>query len=156
MAAEVAGAGAIVVTDVQPRGWTRRPPRATDLVTRPSTAMEQIRDLTGGLGVDFSVESTGLPEVMAQAVAALAPWEAPRSLCPAGRRGLRTNAFACLRQDESRSSSPSGTVVLVPRVLTCTQGPLPAGGDDPHLPLDDINRPWTTCVRVDRQGRPRP
>jgi len=64
MAAAAAGAARIIVSDVvSSRLDLAARLGATDMVdATEGTAVEQIRELTGGQGVDFSVESTGIPE----------------------------------------------------------------------------------------------
>jgi aryl-alcohol dehydrogenase len=81
MAAAVAGAARIIVSDpLSSRLDLAARLGATDLLDGKATsAAAAIRELTGDAGVDFSVESTGIPQVMADAVAALAPWAARRS-----------------------------------------------------------------------------
>lgn len=122
MAAAAAGASRIIVSD----NHSNRLDLATDLgatdvfdATNGSGA-ENVRELTHGLGVDFSVECTGVPEVMAEAVAALAPLGSAAILgVPPEGAELRTNAFALL---EGRTVTGcivghQAPAVLVPRVL---------------------------------------
>jgi aryl-alcohol dehydrogenase len=74
MAAVVAGAARVVVVDPH-RGRLDLAQRmgATDVVIAGADSVETIMALTDGTGVDFAVESTGLPDVMADAFAVLAP-----------------------------------------------------------------------------------
>src|SRR5690606_7676005 len=73
MAAKVAGATTIVVADVVPsRLELARQLGATHTVnSREVDAVEAVRDVTGG-GADFTLESSGRPEVLRQAIDALA------------------------------------------------------------------------------------
>jgi aryl-alcohol dehydrogenase len=122
MAAVAAGASRIIVTDTHSsRLELAVYLGATDVFDAADGAgAESVRELTGGLGVDFSVECTGVPEVMTQAVAALAPLGSAAILgvAPDGAE-LRTNAFALL---EGRTVTGSivghqAPAVLVPRIL---------------------------------------
>ena len=72
MAARVVGATTVVAVDVQPgRLALARELGATHAIdARERNAVEAVREITGG-GVDFSLESTGRPEVLRQAVDAL-------------------------------------------------------------------------------------
>jgi aryl-alcohol dehydrogenase len=74
MAAVVAGAARVIVVDPH-RGRLELAQRmgATDTVVATADSAATIVELTGGSGVDFAVESTGLPSVMADAFAVLAP-----------------------------------------------------------------------------------
>jgi aryl-alcohol dehydrogenase len=73
MAARIAGASSIVVADVVPaRLELARALGATHVVnSRESDPVAAVRDLTGG-GADFTLESSGRPEVLRQAIDALA------------------------------------------------------------------------------------
>lgn len=73
MAASVAGATTIVVSDVVPaRLELARRLGATHTVnSREADAVEAVREVTGG-GADFTLESSGRPEVLRQAIDALA------------------------------------------------------------------------------------
>ncbi|MFC8826029.1 NAD(P)-dependent alcohol dehydrogenase [Streptomyces sp. NPDC057137] len=152
MAAVVAGAARIIVSDThQSRLDLAVQLGATDVFdttdgtdTTGGTGAAWIRELTGGRGVDFSVESTGVPEVMSQAVAALAPLGSAAILgvAPAGA-DLRTNAFALL---EGRTVTGSivghqAPAVLVPRVLDLhARGRFPLEAMIRTYPLDDIGK----------------
>jgi len=146
MAAAAAGAARIIVSDVvSSRLDLAARLGATDMVdATEGTAVEQIRELTGGQGVDFSVESTGIPEVMSQAVAALASLGSAAILgvAPDGA-DLRTNAFALL---EGRTVTGSivghqAPAVLVPRILDLhDEGRFPLEAMISTYPLDDINK----------------
>jgi aryl-alcohol dehydrogenase len=74
MASVVAGAARVIVVDPH-RGRLDLAQRmgATDVVVAGADSVETIMELTGGTGVDFAVESTGLPDVMADAFGVLAP-----------------------------------------------------------------------------------
>jgi aryl-alcohol dehydrogenase len=145
MAAVVAGAARIIVSDVQPsRLDLASRLGATDVVDATGgTAVEQTRELTGGAGVEFSVECTGIPDVMAQAVAALAPLGSAAILGVAAGAHLRTDAFALL---EGRSVTGSivghqAPAVLVPRVLDLHgKGRFPLDALIRTYPLDDIGK----------------
>jgi aryl-alcohol dehydrogenase len=146
MAAAAAGAARIIVSDVHAsRLDLAARLGATDLVdATDGTSVEQIRELTDGQGVEYSVESTGMPDVMAQAVTALAPLgsAAVLGVAPDGA-DLKTNAFALL---EGRSVTGSivghqSPAVLVPRLLQLHgQGRFPLEAMIRTYPLDDINK----------------
>jgi aryl-alcohol dehydrogenase len=94
------------------------------------------------LGVDFSVESSGAPELMSQAVAALAPMgsAAILGIAPRGAE-LCTNAFALLQ-----GRTVTGCIVghqapgvLLPRVLRLhAKGLFPVEAMIRTYALDDI------------------
>jgi aryl-alcohol dehydrogenase len=122
MAAVVAGAARIIVSDpLSSRLDLAARLGATDLLDPKATSpVMAIRELAGGTGADFSVESTGIPHVMAEAVASLAPAGSAAILgvAPPGA-DLGINAFALL---EGRTVTGSivghqAPAVLVPRVL---------------------------------------
>jgi aryl-alcohol dehydrogenase len=75
MAAQLAGAGRIIAVDIKPgRLAIAAELGATDTVNAAEVdTAAAVRELTGGRGVDYSVESTGLTGVMRTAVAVLAP-----------------------------------------------------------------------------------
>ena len=75
MAAVAVGADRIIVSDIHSsRLDLALHLGATDVFDASDGAgAEQVRELTGGMGVDFSVESSGVPDVMTQAVESLAP-----------------------------------------------------------------------------------
>lgn len=75
MAARVAGATTIIGVDVRPpRLELARELGATAVVdSTESDPVEAIRGLTGGLGVHYSVDTTGSPQVFAQSIYCLAP-----------------------------------------------------------------------------------
>jgi aryl-alcohol dehydrogenase len=145
MAASAAGATRILVTDVHAsRLDLAAHLGATDVIDAGAVpAVERIRELTGGPGVDFSVESTGVPEVMTQAVAALAPLGRAAVLGVAPDADLRTSAFALL---EGRTVTGSivghqAPAVLVPRVLDLhAKGRFPLEAMIRTYPLDHINK----------------
>ena len=74
MAARVAGCTAIIGVDVRPsRLGLAQELGATAVVdARATDPVDAIRQATGGVGVDFSIEATGLPQVLAQAVSSTA------------------------------------------------------------------------------------
>jgi aryl-alcohol dehydrogenase len=145
MAAVVAGAARILVSDLHPsRLELAAALGATDVFdAAEGTGVEWVRELTGGQGVDFSVESTGVPEVMSQAVAALAPLGSAAILGVAPEADLRTNAFALL---EGRSVTGSivghqAPAVLVPRILELhRQGRFPLEAMIRTYHLDEISK----------------
>jgi len=146
MAASAAGAARIIVSDVHASRLNLATQLgATDVVAATeSTAVEQILELTGGQGVDFSVESTGIPEVMSQAVAVLASLGSAAILgVPPADADLRTNAFALL---EGRTVAGSivghqAPAVLVPRILDLhRKGLFPLEAMISTYPLEDINK----------------
>jgi aryl-alcohol dehydrogenase len=154
MAAAVAGAARIIVSDpLSSRLDLAARLGATDLLDgKAISAAAAIRELTGDAGVDFSVESTGIPQVMADAVAALAPLgsAAILGIAPAGAQ-LSTDAFALL---EGRTVTGSivghqAPAVLVPRILELNRrGRFPVELLVRTYPLADIN----TAVEDVRSG----
>jgi aryl-alcohol dehydrogenase len=122
MAAAAVGASRIIVTDIHSsRLNLALHLGATDVFDAGDGAgAEQVRELTRGMGVDFSVESSGVPDVMTQAVESLAPLGSAVILgIPPNGAELRTNAFALL---EGRTVTGcivghQAPAVLVPRVL---------------------------------------
>jgi aryl-alcohol dehydrogenase len=145
MAAAVAGAARIIVSDLHPsRLELAAALGATDVFDGADGAgVEWVNELTGGQGVDFSVESTGVPEVMSQAVAALAPLGSAAILGVAPDADLRTKAFALL---EGRSVTGSivghqAPAVLIPRILALhRQGRFPLEAMIRTYPLDQIGK----------------
>jgi aryl-alcohol dehydrogenase len=144
MAAVVAGAARIIVIDTHSaRLDVAVELGATDVVPATDDAVERIRELTGGPGVDFSVECAGVPDVMSQAVAALAPLGTAAILGVAPGGELRTDAFALL---EGRTVTGSivgheAPAVLVPRILDLHgQGRFPLEAMIRTYPLADINK----------------
>jgi aryl-alcohol dehydrogenase len=75
MAARVAGATTIIGVDVRPARLSLAKELGATLVVdaRAGDPVEAIKEATGGLGVEFSIESTGSPEVLAQAVYCTSP-----------------------------------------------------------------------------------
>jgi aryl-alcohol dehydrogenase len=122
MAAAAVGADRIIVSDIHSsRLDLALHLGATDVFDASDGAgAEQVRELTGGVGVDFSVESSGVPDVMTQAVESLAPLGSAAILgIPPNGAELRTNAFALL---EGRTVTGcivghQAPAVLVQRVL---------------------------------------
>ncbi|MFJ2827844.1 NAD(P)-dependent alcohol dehydrogenase [Streptomyces sp. NPDC087263] len=145
MAAAAAGAARIIVTDPHAsRLDLAAHLGATDVIdATDGLAVEGVQELTGGAGVEFSVESTGVPEVMSQAVAALAPLGSAAILGVAPDADLRTSAFALL---EGRTVSGSivghqAPAVLVPRILDLHgKGRFPLEAMIRTYALDDINK----------------
>ncbi|MER5523409.1 NAD(P)-dependent alcohol dehydrogenase [Streptomyces sp. NPDC002677] len=151
MAAAAAGAARIIVTDPHAARLDLAAHLgatdvldATDATDAPGgLAVERIRELTGGPGVDFSVESSGVPEVMSRAVAALAPLGSAAILGVAPDADLRTSAFALL---EGRTVTGSivghqAPAVLVPRILDLHgKGRFPLEAMIRTYALDDINK----------------
>jgi aryl-alcohol dehydrogenase len=142
MAAVVAGAARIIVCDLRPARLDLAVRLgATDVLD--GSGPGPIRELTGGAGVEFSVECTGVPEVMSDAVAALAPLGSAAILGVAPDLDLRTNAFALL---EGRTVTGSivghqAPGVLVPRVLELhRRGRFPLEELIRTYPLNDIGK----------------
>ena len=75
MAARVAGATTIIGVDLRPsRLEVARDVGATAVIDAGGADVgEAIKEATGGLGVDFSLETTGSPQVLAQAVYSTGP-----------------------------------------------------------------------------------
>ncbi|HEY0475244.1 MAG TPA: NAD(P)-dependent alcohol dehydrogenase [Kribbella sp.] len=143
MAAVVAGAARIIVSDPHSsRVDLALSLGATDVFEPADAGADHVRELTAGQGVDFSVESTGVPEVMTQAVAALAPRGSAAILgvAPPGAE-LRTDAFSLL-QGRTVTGSIVGhqaPAVLVPRILDLhSRGRFPLEAMIRSYPLDDI------------------
>lgn len=156
MAARLAGATTIVAVN-------RRVSRlelasgfgATHLVSPEQVdPVEAIREATDGRGVDFVLETTGVPEVFTQAVRSLdslgtcayvgtAPPGAPGGIpmLEAMTKGLTVRGV--LQGD----STPSR---MIPRLLTLHQrGLLPFDRLLTHYPLDEINRAAADCLSGD-------
>jgi aryl-alcohol dehydrogenase len=154
MAAAAAGAVRIIVTDTHPcRLDLAARLGATDVFDATTAAgAETVKELTGGRGVDFSVESSGSPDVMSEAVAALAPLGRAAILGVASNGAeLRTNALALL---EGRTVTGSivghqAPAVLIPRVLALhDKGLFPLEAMIRTYALDDI----ATAVNDARSG----
>ena len=75
MAARIAGCCTIVGIDVLPKRLElARELGATHVVNaKEADALEAVQEITGGAGVDFSVEATGSPQVLQQAVYCTGP-----------------------------------------------------------------------------------
>jgi aryl-alcohol dehydrogenase len=75
MAARVAGCTTIIGVDVRPGRLTRAEELGATVVIdgRAVDAVEAIKEATGGVGVDFSIDSTGSAQVLAQAVYCTGP-----------------------------------------------------------------------------------
>jgi aryl-alcohol dehydrogenase len=146
MAAAATGAAQIIVSDIHPSRLERaRHLGATDVFDAGDGAGAQhVLELTGGEGVDFSVESSGVPEVMTQAVAALAPLGSAVILgIPPSGAELCTRAFGLL---EGRTVTGcivgnQAPRVLVPRVLRLhAKGLFPLEAVIRTYALDDIDK----------------
>jgi aryl-alcohol dehydrogenase len=70
MAAQVAGCTTIIGVDVQPGRLIRAEELGATVVVNGNTvdAVDAIKQATAGAGVDFSIDATGSPQVLAQAV----------------------------------------------------------------------------------------
>jgi aryl-alcohol dehydrogenase len=75
MAAQVAGCTTIIGVDVQPARLIHAEELGATLAVNGNTvdAVEAIQQATGGVGVDYSIDTTGSPQVLAQAVYCLGP-----------------------------------------------------------------------------------
>jgi aryl-alcohol dehydrogenase len=75
MAAQIAGCTTVIGIDVRPnRLELARDLGATAAIdSSAGDAVEEIRRLTGGVGVDYSIDSTGSPQVLAQAMYCTGP-----------------------------------------------------------------------------------
>jgi len=145
MAAAVAGAVRIIVSDpLSSRRDLAGRLGATDLLDGSAVAAaDAIRELTGGVGVDYSVESTGVPHVMTDAVDALAPLGSAAILgvAPPGA-DLRTDAFALLQVRTVTGSivGHQAPAVLIPRIMELNrQGRFPVELLVRTYPLEDIH-----------------
>lgn len=139
MAAVAAGATDIIVVDRNPERLTlAKELGATHTVdATQADAGEAVRDLTGGRGVDYAVESTGVLAVMDTAVQALAPCGAAAILgVTAPDAALRANVFELL---EGRTVTGSvmghqAPGVLIPRLLALHR--------EGRFPLDRLVRTY--------------
>jgi aryl-alcohol dehydrogenase len=121
MASVVAGAARIIVVDPH-RGRLDLAQRmgATDVVVAGADSADAIRELTGGAGVDFAIESTGLPDVMADAFAVLAPLGSAAILgIAAPRAQISIDAFGLLlgRTVTGSVVGHQAPAVMIQRVL---------------------------------------
>lgn len=75
MAAQVAGCTTIIGVDVQPARLIRAEELGATVVVNSSRvdAVEAIKQATAGVGVDFSIDATGSPQVLSQAVYCTSP-----------------------------------------------------------------------------------
>lgn len=75
MAARVAGCATIIGVDVRPGRLALAQELGATLAidARATDPADSIRQATGGVGVDFSVETTGSPQVLVQAVTSTGP-----------------------------------------------------------------------------------
>ncbi|MFF0739144.1 NAD(P)-dependent alcohol dehydrogenase [Streptomyces sp. NPDC004111] len=146
MAAVASGATRVIAVDRNPE----RLELATELgatdVIDASTAntAEAVMDLTGGRGVDHSVESTGVVPVMNTAVAVLAPLGSAAVLGVAALDAdLRANAFELLKGRTVTGSvmGHQAPGLLIPRLLDLhQQGRFPVEHLVTTYPLPDIER----------------
>jgi aryl-alcohol dehydrogenase len=145
LAAAAAGASRIIVSDkLISRLDLASRLGATDVFdAADGSAAEHVRELTGGRGVEYSVESTGVPEVMSQAAVALAPLGTAAILGVAPGADLKTSAFALL---EGRTITGSivghqAPAVLVPRILDLhSRGRFPFEAMVSTYALNDIDK----------------
>lgn len=145
MAAVACGAERIIVVDRQTtRLQMASQLGATDIVDVNEIPLDHaVMELTGGRGVAFSVESTGVPTAMTAAVAALAPLgrAAILGIAPSEAE-FRTDAFQLLLGRSVMGSvighqPPS---VLIPRILNLyRQGRFPVDRITTRYPLAAIN-----------------
>jgi len=144
MAAVVAGATRIIVSDVEPSRLDLAPGSARPTSSTPPAAPPSSRHGThrrSGRRVQRGMH--GHTDVMAQAVAALAPLGSAAILAVAAGAQLRTDAFALL---EGRSVTGSivghqAPAVLVPRILDLHgKGRFPLDALIRTYPLDDIGK----------------
>ncbi|MGW8700120.1 NAD(P)-dependent alcohol dehydrogenase [Streptomyces eurythermus] len=145
MAAEAAGAAQIIALDVH----TERLALAAELGATDSVdvssadSVHEILSLTSGEGVDYSVECTGRPEVMANAVEALAALGTAAILGVAGLDAdVRANAFELLKGRTVIGSvmGHQAPGALVPRILDLyRRGRFPLERLVRTYPLADIN-----------------
>jgi aryl-alcohol dehydrogenase len=156
MAARLCGAGTIIAVN-------RRASRlelasrfgATHLVSPEQVdPVEAIRDATDGRGVDFVLETTGVPEVLTQAVRSLDSLGtcAFVGTAPPGVTGGIPMLESMLRGQTVRGvlqgdSTPSR---MIPRLLELQQrGLLPFDQLLTHYPLGEINQAAADCVSGD-------
>ncbi|MGW7418022.1 NAD(P)-dependent alcohol dehydrogenase [Streptomyces sp. NPDC054863] len=145
MAAAASGATRIIAVDRNPeRLALARELGATELVDATTAdAAEAVLDLTGGRGVDHSVESTGAVSVMNTAVSVLAPLGSAAVLGVAALDAdLRANAFELLKGRTVTGSvmGHQAPGILVPRLLDLhRQGRFPLDRLVTTYPLTGIN-----------------
>ncbi|ASU83726.1 NAD(P)-dependent alcohol dehydrogenase [Nocardiopsis gilva YIM 90087] len=145
LAAVAAGAArTIVVGRDQGRLDFARSLGATDVIdSRHVDPLTAIRELTGGRGVDYAVESTGAVGVMRTAVEALAPLGAAAILGVAGPgQELSADAFELLKGRTVTGSvmGHQSPAVLIPRLLALhRQGRFPVDRLVTTYPLRDIS-----------------
>ncbi|MGB0101745.1 MAG: NAD(P)-dependent alcohol dehydrogenase [Nocardioides sp.] len=153
MAARLSGATTIVAVN-------RRASRlalaaelgATHLVSpEEADPVTAIRDATGGRGVDFVLETTGVPEVLTQAVRSLDSLGtcAYVGTAPPGALGGIVMLEAMTRGLTVRGvlQGDSTPVVMIPRLLDLhRRGLLPFDRLITHYRLDDINQAAADCL----------
>lgn len=116
--------------------------------------VDAIREATGGRGVDFALETTGVPEVLTQAVRSLDSLGtcAYVGTAPPGVQGGITMLEAMTKGLTVRGvlqgdSTPSR---MIPRLLALhRRGLLPFDRLLTHYPLDEINRAAADCLSGD-------
>ncbi|MER5890544.1 NAD(P)-dependent alcohol dehydrogenase [Streptomyces sp. NPDC001941] len=146
MASVAAGATRVIAVDRNPgRLALAAELGATDLVDASATdAAAAVLDLTGGRGVDHSVESTGVVSVMDAAVSVLAPLGSAAVLGVAALDAdLRANAFELLKGRTVTGSvmGHQAPGVLIPRLLDLhRRGRFPLERLVTNYPLADIDR----------------
>ncbi|MEV6559526.1 NAD(P)-dependent alcohol dehydrogenase [Nocardia sp. NPDC051756] len=145
LAAVVAGAAQIIVVDRNAERLTLASELgATHLVDATEVdPAEAVRELTGGRGVDYSVESTGVLAVMNTAIAALAPLGAAAILgVTAPEAALQANVFELLKGRTVTGSvmGHQAPGVLIPRLLRLyEEGRFPVHRLVRTYPLAQIN-----------------
>ncbi|MDX2394067.1 NAD(P)-dependent alcohol dehydrogenase [Streptomyces sp. DK15] len=146
MAAAACGATRIIAVDRVPgRLGLAGELGATDAVDASAVDTgKAVMEVTGGRGVDHSVESTGAVPVMNTAIGVLAPLGSAAVLGVAGLEAeLKANAFELLKGRTVTGSvmGHQAPGVLVPRLLDLhRQGRFPLDRLVTTYPLADINR----------------
>jgi S-(hydroxymethyl)glutathione dehydrogenase/alcohol dehydrogenase len=156
LGARLRGAERIICVDTsEPRLELARAAGATDVVRGGADAVQQILDLTGGLGADYTFEATGLVAVMGQAVeAARMGWGLCTILGVAGRgqtleiipRFLLTG-----RQVQGGSFGGAKGRTHVPQLVDMyVDGGLDLDGFVSHkMPLERVNEAFELMERQD-------
>lgn len=145
MAAVTSGVGRIIVADRHPARLNLAADLgATDIVDVSATPpAEAARELTGGMGIDLALESTGSPESMTAAVGALTPLGRAAILGIAPPQAeFRTDAFELLLGRSVMGSviGHQAPAVLIPRILRLyRQGRFPIERITTRYPLESIN-----------------
>jgi aryl-alcohol dehydrogenase len=147
MAARVAGCTTIIGVDVRPArlGMARELGATAVFDGSQVDTVEEIKRATGGLGADFSLDCTGSPQVLAQAV---------YSTCPGGTCGLigappfGTEVSLDMNQLLALGRTVRGIVegesvpdVFLPRLIELwQQGRFPVERIITHYDFDEIDR----------------